>query len=215
MYHGIDVSHWQGDINFNKVRDDGIDFVIIKAGGCDKNTQTSDSSYKDPLFDKNYWAAKKAGLHVGAYYFAGKHFYGQMEGARCAERLLKIVAGKVFDMPLFIDVELTLPKYINETTQATKAFCDKIEEYGYWSGIYASDVSGYQDRLSHKDLERYSHWAARYGRKPIVCGDYQIWQTTCEGTVNGINGDVDLDETDVAYWEIIKRKGLNGYEGYL
>lgn len=215
MYKGIDISHWQGSIDFNQVKEDGIKFAIIKAGGCDQNTNTSDSTYKDFLFDKNYWGAIKAGLHVGAYYFAGKYFVGAAEGEKCAERFLKIIAGKLFDMPLFIDIEITNPKYKKEVTDATKAFCDCLESWGYWAGIYASDVSGYQDRLYHDDLNRYTHWVARYGKKPEVCRENQIWQKSDQGKVKGINCNVDIDETVVAFWDIIRRKGLNGFEGYM
>ena len=70
MIRGIDISHWQGDINFKKVKADDVNFCIIKAGGSDFGL------YKDKKFESNYAAAKEAGLNVGAYYFVGKNFRG-------------------------------------------------------------------------------------------------------------------------------------------
>lgn len=208
---GIDVSHWQGDIDWSKVSESGIEFVIIKAGGSDIDSQTSDSSYTDPNFYKNYWGARSYGISVGAYYFAGKQFLGAVEGGRCAEKFLRIVAGKAFELPLFVDIEQTSAKFRKNATEATIAFCDKLEEWGYFAGIYASDISGYQDKLEHSKLEQYAHWVARYGKEPQICKEWQIWQRSSDGTVPGIVGKVDINESRVDYRKIMFNMGLNGY----
>ena len=91
MIMGIDISHWQGNIDFNKVKASGIDFVIIKAGGSDKGF------YKDPKFEENYKKAKEAGLKVGAYYFVGRKFYGNVSGVADAHRFIHILDDKQFD----------------------------------------------------------------------------------------------------------------------
>lgn len=208
---GIDVSHWQGDIDWEKVADSGIQFAILKAGGSDKHSQTSTSSYIDSNFYKNYWGARSHGISVGAYYFAGKQFLDAVEGSKCAEKFLRIVSGKLFEFPLFVDVEQTSPKYRKNATEATIAFCDKLEDWGYFAGIYASDISGYQDRLEHSKLHQYAHWVARYGKEPQICKEWQIWQKSCEGVVPGIDGKVDINESRVDYRRIMVNKGLNGY----
>ena len=84
---GIDVSHWQGKIDFERVKKSGIKFVILKAGGSDKGF------YEDKTFRSNYEAAKKAGIDVGAYYFVGKSFYGVEAGVADAKRFCKIIGG--------------------------------------------------------------------------------------------------------------------------
>ena len=96
---GIDVSHWQGDIDWEQVKASGIDFVIVKAGGSDAGF------YTDKYFEKNYAGAKSAGLMVGAYYFVGKYCISTLDGSADAQRFLKICEGKTFDLPLFIDIE--------------------------------------------------------------------------------------------------------------
>ena len=115
---GIDVSHWQGDIDWNKVKKDGIEFAIIKAGGSDAGF------YKDSKFEKNYAGAKAAGLAVGAYYFVGKGCVSAIDGRADAIRFMNIIAGKQFDMPVYMDNEAQ-PVYARAgITEATIAFCN-------------------------------------------------------------------------------------------
>ena len=203
---GIDISHWNGKVDFNKVKESGIDFVIIKAGGSDYGF------YKDSRFEENYREAKAAGLSVGAYYFVGKKFYGVVSGAADAERFIKILDGKQFDYPVFVDVETTESRYKELATDATIAFCETMEKAGYFVGIYASDISGYKEKLNHDKLIEYTHWVARYGSEPVVCKEYGIWQHSSKGSVSGISGSVDLDVSKVDYSKLIKEKGFNGYK---
>lgn len=204
MYKGIDVSHWQGQIDFKKVKESGIEFVIIKAGGSDRGF------YKDPLFENNYREAKAAGLSVGAYYFVGKNFYGVEAGVADAKRFADIILGKQFDYPIFLDVETTDARYKEAATDAAIAFCQTLEKAGYFVGIYASDISGYREKLNHKRILDYTHWVARYGKDPEVCKEYSIFQHSSKGSVPGINGSVDLDTANTNF-KFIKEKGFNGY----
>lgn len=205
MIKGIDVSHWNGDIDFNKVILSGIDFVIIKAGGSDKGF------YIDSKFKENYDKAMAAGLYVGAYYFAGKKFRGVENGIADAEKFIKILNGLKFDYPVFLDIEAQENRYKEEITDAAVAFCKTMEEAGYFVGIYASDISGFKDKLNHNRIVSYAHWVARYGDKPTICKDYGIWQYSSKGSVSGIVGSVDMDISNVDYAKIIKDKGLNGW----
>ena len=203
---GIDISHWQGRIDFKKVKESGIDFVIIKAGGSDAGF------YKDKMFETNYREAKAAGLSIGAYYFVGKFFYGVVSGAADAERFAKILEGKEFDYPVFLDVETTDARYKELATDAAIAFCETLEKKGYFVGIYASDISGYKEKLNHDRIMDYTHWVARYGNNPDVCRERDIWQYSSKGSVDGISGSVDMDEAYTDFSKLIKEKGFNGYK---
>ena len=202
---GIDVSHWNGSIDFEKVKASGIDFVIIKAGGSDKGL------YTDSKFIENYNKAKAAGLSVGAYYFVNKMFLGEFAGRFSAGNFIEIIKDLKFDYPVFVDIEAQDNKYKEEITDAAIGFCDEMEKAGYFVGIYASDISGYQYKLNHDRIKSYAHWVARYGNEPKVCKEYGIWQYSSKGTVNGISGSVDMDISTVDYAKIIKEKGFNGY----
>ena len=203
---GIDISHWNGNIDFDKVRAAGIEFVIIKAGGSDRRF------YIDPMFKTNYEKAKAAGLMVGAYYFVGKKFYGDVAGIEDAKRFIKILDGLKFEYPVFVDVETTDARYKELATDATIAFCSTMEAAGYFVGIYASDISGFKEKLNHDRLMQYVHWVARYGKKPTNCIDGFIHQYSSKGAVDGISGSVDLDVATVDYSKVIKEKGFNGFK---
>lgn len=201
---GIDISKWNGNIDFNKVKAAGINFVIIKAGGSDKGL------YKDPKFENNYRLAKLAGLQVGAYYFVGKKFLTVNDGIEDAKRFRHILDGKQFDYPVFLDLETTPPDLKEGATDASIAFCEFLEDEHYYVGIYASDISGFKERLNLNRLKAYDKWVAKYStQKPSYVKKYGIWQYSSKGQIGGINGPVDLDISFVDYGTIINSKGLN------
>ena len=203
---GIDISHWNGDIDFNKVKAAGIEFVIIKAGGSDRGF------YTDSKFRENYEKAKAAGLFVGAYYFVGKKFYGDLSGIEDAKRFIKILQGMQFEYPVYLDVETTDSRYKELATDAAIAFCSTMEAAGYYVGIYASDISGFKEKLNHSRLEKYAHWVARYGKDPEVCKEGVIHQCSSKGAVDGIVGSVDLDKASCDYSKYIIAGGFNGFK---
>lgn len=202
---GIDVSRWQGNINWNLVKESGISFAILKAGGSDEGI------YIDPTFEKNYAGAKAAGIPVGAYYYVGPLCTSKEAGIADAKRFLEIIKGKTFEYPVYIDLESTNPPAKQGATEATIAFCEYMENNGYFVGIYASDVSGFCDRLDLNRLSAYSKWVARYGSKPQYVKSYDMWQYSDKGKINGIIGDVDMDYCYKDFSKIIKAAGLNGY----
>lgn len=202
---GIDISHWNGKIDFEKVKASGIDFVIIKAGGSDKGF------YTDSKFLENYKKAEAAGLHIGAYYFAGKYFRGIEGGVTDAKKFIEILKGLKFDYPVFLDIEAQENRYKDQITDAAVAFCKEMEKAGYFVGIYASDISGFKDKLNHEQIKEYTHWVARYGKEPEICKKYGIWQYTSKGSVSGISGSVDMDLSAVDYAKTIREKGFNGF----
>lgn len=206
-YKGIDVSFYQGNIDWNKVKAAGIKFAILKAGGSDSGF------YVDKTFSTNYYRAKDAGIAVGAYYFAGPYFQGKAAGKADAERFLHIIKGKKFEYPLVIDIEAQQISRKARTTDAAIAFCETLERAGYYAMIYASDISGFHDRLQTDRLNAYDKWVAKYSsRPPEHVKKFGIWQHSCKGRVNGIKSYVDLDISYNNYPAIIKNAGLNGYK---
>lgn len=203
MLKGIDVSAWQGIIDWNKVKSDGVEAVILKAGGSD------DGFYKDSKFEENYKGAKAVGLKVGAYYFVGKQFVTRADGEADALRFYNIIKGKQFELPVYVDVEATSPEDKKGATNATSAFCVYLEQKGYFVGIYASEVSGFRDRLDDAKLQSFVHWVACYGdEEPAI--KYSGWQYSSSGKVNGIDGNVDMDKFEDLS-DIIIKNGFNGF----
>lgn len=207
MIRGIDISHWNGIIDFERVKASGIDFVIIKAGGSDYGF------YTDKMFKLNYEKAKAAGLFVGAYYFVGKKFLGAAAGIADAMRFLQIIKGMQFEYPVFLDLETTPATQKAEATKAAKAFCETMEKAGYFVGIYASDISGFKEKLIRDDLTQYAFWVAKYAQEqPQYVKEWQMWQYTSKGINPGVSGSVDLDQSKIDYSLIMKKKGLNGFK---
>jgi GH25 family lysozyme M1 (1,4-beta-N-acetylmuramidase) len=204
---GIDISKWQGDItdeDWKKIKK-SVDFVIIKAGGSD-----SANRYEDSKFRQNYERAKKVGLKVGAYYFNGKNFTTHAEGVADAKHFCELLKGKTFEFPVYCDIEAQDYKEKEGITSATIGFCQHMESQGYWVGIYGSDIAGFSDRLNYDKIKCYATWVARYGGN-LVHNDCGIRQTSDSGKVDGISGNVDIDEAYIDYEPLIKAKGLNGF----
>ena len=196
MTHGIDVSAWQGKIDFKKVKKSGYEFVIIKAGGNDCGF------YIDSRFAENYESAKKAGLKIGAYYFVNRDFSAE-NAQKIADVFCNIVKNKTFDLPLFIDVETTPTSAKETVTTGINIFCDYLHKKGYKSGVYASAISGFVNRIDTQHLNPSIYkWVACYSYKPSNAGKnatYCIWQKSSTGRVNGINGNVDINECYVDF----------------
>ena len=201
----IDVSHWQGDIDFVRVKANDTDGCIIKAGGSD------DGFYTDSKFEQNYVAAKAAGLQVGAYYFVGPNCKGSENGAADANRFINILAGKQFDLPVYIDFEAPNGANKELNTDAVIGFCETMENNGFFVGVYASDISGFKDRLNKDRLTPYTWWVARYGSEPVYATNWDIWQYSSDGSIAGINGRVDLNNCRTNFHDTIVNGGFNGY----
>lgn len=201
---GIDISHWQGNINFNLLKSE-IDFMIIKAGGSDK------TFYKDKMFETYYKEAKAHNIPVGAYYFVGSKCISYADGVADAKRFIELLKGKQFEYPVYIDIETTNPAQKAGATDAVVGFCETMESAGYYVGIYASDISGFKERLNIDNLRLFDKWVARYGTSPKYVNYYGMWQYSSTGRVKGISGNVDLDIAYINYPMVIKSKHLNGF----
>lgn len=205
MIKGIDVSNWQGNIDFASVKASGINFVILKAGGSDAGF------YTDKRFYDNYRSASAQGLSIGAYYFVGKYCKSAEAGIADAQRFYDIIKNCRLDYPVYIDFEAPDSTNKQGNTDAVNAFCLYMESLGYYVGIYASDISGFKDRLYLDQLNRFDKWVARYGSEPKYVKNWGIWQSSSKGNVKGIPGHVDLDYSRNDYSGIIKRYHLNGF----
>ena len=208
MNKGIDISAWQGaNVDFVRVKQSGIDFVILKAGGSDSKS----GNYTDKYFNQNYERAKAAGLNVGAYYFVGASCKSAERGAEDAIKFADIIKGKQFEYPVCMDFEA--PSILNKrgNTDAAITFCACMESWGYYVSIYASDISGFKSRLYLDDLKAYDKWVARYGSSPKYVKSYGIWQYSSKGSVPGIKGNVDMDYSYKNYPQIMRSKHLNGF----
>ena len=205
MIKGLDVSRWQGGINFEQVKADGIEFVIVKAGGSDAGF------YTDKNFIHNVKGAISAGLHVGAYYFVGKFCKSMTAGIADAERFYNIIKDYNLDYPVYIDFEAPDRTNKQGNTEACIGFCRTMEQYGYYAGIYASDISGFKDRLDVSQLTPFDKWVARYGSEPKFVPKWGIWQASSKGNISGINGHVDIDYSRNDYAKIIRDNHLNGF----
>lgn len=203
MTKGIDVSSWQEDIDFKKVKKSGVKFVIIRAGF---GTGTTPDKY----FERNYKGATEAGLHVGAYWYS----YAESGAGAFAEAqsCLAVIKGKKFDFPIFYDLEeqSQFVKGMDFCSNLVRTFCNELEENDYFAGLYTSRYP-LQHYISRDVASRYAVWVAEYNPTLNYRGNYGIWQYSATGRVDGINGAVDLDYCYVDYPKMIKSAGLNGY----
>lgn len=207
---GLDISSYQAGINFDAIKSAGIEFLILRAGFTGWGTGVSYN--KDNCFENFYNQAKQCGIPVGAYWYscANTKEKGIAEAKFMYENCLK---GKQFEFPIYIDVEDTHHQVNNKrgVTDAIIGFCEYLENLGYYVGIYASDISGFQDKMYLDELNAYDKWVARYGSDPKYVKQYGMWQSTASGRINGYNGNLDCDIAYKDYSSIIKNMGLNGF----
>jgi len=203
---GIDVSHHQGEIDFSKVKADGVGLVMLRAGyGWEKpEVQT------DRMFYRNYQNAVKAGLPCGAYHYS--YARSVREAELEANFFLKIIKGCQFAYPVAFDMEDKTQVNLSRKTltDIVIAFCDKLEKAGYYVCFY-TNPDWMKNRLDMERLKRFDLWLARYGAEP-ECNSMGIWQYSSTGKVNGIKTKVDLDVAYKDYPRIIKKAGLNGLQ---
>ncbi|MTS22269.1 SpoIID/LytB domain-containing protein, partial [Ruthenibacterium lactatiformans] len=204
---GIDVSSHNGVIDWNKVKADGISFVIVRAMHW---SNASNSYVMDTMFVQNVYGAKSAGLLVGAYWFSEA-----FNGTEAAQEVRFIAnssewknlkqAGVVLDMPFYIDYEdynwLNQHTTYESRTEAVRTGMDCVEQMlGTQSGFYTSDNYA-QSWFNGQQLikEGYNAWIARWSSTAPQTSGYVMWQYSNSGTVNGINGRVDLNYSYESY----------------
>lgn len=189
MIKGIDVSEWQGLINWQKVKDSGIKFAIIRY---------ADGLYIDRYFFQNMAAAKKVGLHIGSYIFS--RATNEAQAREEAQRLIKACEPYDCDMPLYIDMEADNLKHL--ANKIVKAFMSECKIRKVKGGIYAN-LNWFNNYLDPEPYRSDPLWLAQYNdvitaRDPSLFG---MWQYSSSGSVPGISGNVDLNYCYVEYWE--------------
>lgn len=189
-FAGIDVSKFQGNINWYQVKASGIDFAIIRVG---YRGYTYGNIVEDPYFDTNIKGALAAGLDVGVYFFS-QAVTEEEARAEAAWTKAKIAPYKI-TYPVVIDTEYVAGGRANgmnayNRTAVVKAFCQEVKADGYVPAVYASK-SWLEHNLIMSSLSEYDVWLARYAAAPEYTGSFQIWQYTNKGSVAGINGYVD------------------------
>lgn len=194
LVHGIDVSSHQGAIDWDKVRADGIDFAILRAA---YRGYTAGSLNRDSTFDINIHDASRAGLDVGVYIFS--QAISVAEAIEEAEYLLEIIEPYEITGPVVFDWEVigtkTARTYGLDTQTlcaAANAFCQRIAQAGYTPMVYFNSYCGYV-KYDLSEIMDYDFWFAQYKNQPDFYYDFQLWQYTSSGKVNGIQGNVDLD----------------------
>lgn len=194
---GIDVSKWQGTIDWEAVAAAGIDFAIIRVGYRGYSTGVL---VEDSYFEQNIKGAAAAGIKVGVYFFS--QAITQAEAVEEASMVISLISGYSLTYPVFIDTEESGGRADSLTkTQRTAivlAFLKTITNSGYSAGVYASK-SWYTDNLNASLLSSYTIWVAQYNSELTYTGKYDIWQYSKTGTVDGISTDVDLNISYLGY----------------
>ena len=190
---GIDVSKWNGEIDWDKVKNAGVEFAIIRAG---YRGSVSGSLVQDPRFEENMRGAQAAGIPTGVYFFT--QAVNEVEAVEEASMVLELLRKYKVEFPVFIDTEgaggngRADALDVETRTRVCEAFCRTIENAGYTAGVYGSR-NWYNNRLETKRLDNYFIWLAEYRSVPLYQGYYGMWQYTSKGKIDGIDGNVDLN----------------------
>ena len=181
----IDISCWQKNVDFNKIKLAGITAVIIRAGFGREVSQ------KDSEFETHYKNAKANGLKIGAYWYS---YAVSVEDAKQeAKACLACIKGKSFDMPIYFDMEDSSQTKLGKAilTDMAKAFCETIKSGGYRAGVYAN-LNWFTNYLDYNILKKsYSIWLAQYHSTNQL--DCDIWQNSSSGKINGVSGNCDTN----------------------
>ena len=190
---GIDVSKWNGDIDWDRVKNAGVEFAIIRAG---YRGSTTGGLVEDSCFAANMRGAAASGMPVGVYCFT--QAVNEVEAVEEASAVLELIREYELEYPVFIDTEGAggngrADNLDPETrTLVCEAFCRTIANAGYTAGVYASR-NWYNNNLHTQKLENYCIWLAEYRSAPLYQGYYHMWQYTSKGAVDGIAGNVDMN----------------------
>lgn len=195
-YTGIDVSTFQGDIDWDAVADDGIDFAIIRIGF--RGYGSAGSMHEDDTARKNIEGALDAGLKVGVYFFS--QAINTDEAVAEAELVLEIIKDYNITYPVVFDWENEpgigmRTDDLSDTvlTDCAVAFCEKVKTAGYTPAVYFNLNFGYL-RYDLSRIKDYVFWYAQHeGEQPDFYYNYSIWQYSDSGSVDGINGNVDMN----------------------
>lgn len=204
MVRGVDMSVYQTNVNYKMLKDDGVDFAIIRAG------YGKLASQKDVRFDQHYNGCKSVGINVGAYWYS--YAMTEAEARQEAKACIEVLKKTQCEYPIYYDVEEQKQYALGKAkvSAIVKAFCDELEKAGYWVGLY-TNASWYNNVIDVSIKERYAIWIAHWRvSKPGIAGSYGIWQYDV-GKQPGVEGDCDLDRGYIDYPTLIKKAGKNNW----
>jgi GH25 family lysozyme M1 (1,4-beta-N-acetylmuramidase) len=204
---GIDVSVHQGNIDWQKVKNAGIDFAILRCGyGSDIASQD------DSQFARNMAECERIGMPFGVYLYS---YANSVEKAKSeAQHVLRLIGDHKLQYPIYYDLEDsgTTGKCSKELIlEMAKAFVDILESKGYWVGIYANTYWN-NNYLTDAWYNTKARWVAQYHDKCTYKGEYGMWQYSSKGRVDGISGNVDMNYCYVDYPKLVKEAGKNKYK---
>ncbi len=189
---GIDVSKWNGSIDWNAVKNSGVSYVIIR---CGYRGSTTGALIEDPMFRTNIQGAASAGLKVGIYFVT--QAVNEAEAVEEASMAVSLISGYHISYPVFLDVEPGGGRADGISremrTAVCRAFCQTMENSGYRAGIY-SNSTWLNEKIDTPSLTDYKIWLAQYTAEPTYTKTkYDLWQYSAKGTVAGIQGETDLN----------------------
>ncbi len=192
---GVDLSEFQGEVDFEKLKEQGFTFVILRIGG--RYYSQEGGMYVDTNLHNYYKGAIDAGLKVGGYFFS--QATNEEEGVEEAQYAIDQIRGMKFDYPIAFDWETiegdsarTDDVSGENLTNAAIAFCDAVEENGFKSIIYSNTNLMYY-KYDLERLKDYEFWVADYENHPSMYYNFTMWQYNVEGQVDGIDGPVDMN----------------------
>lgn len=208
----MDVSRWQGDINWDTVKASGkVEGVMLKSVSTNyKLSKRKDGLYIDPTFERNYAECKRVGLPVGVYYYT---YATDKEMADAELALLKTaLTGKTFELPISVDVEENKIKKLStkELTDLAAYALATVERWGFYAllyvGLYFAQTELYMGGAA---LKPFDVWLAAYRtKKPAPGWPFGMWQYTSTARVLGVSTNVDMSRAYKDYAKIIAKKGL-------
>lgn len=207
---GLDVSRFQGEVDWERVKAAGYQFAMLRAGYGDNTV--------DEQFRRNASECNRIGLLVGAYWFC--YAATAENAAQEADSCIRTVSEYRLDYPVCYDIEQASADYIEKqgvsftpalARELVKSFCNRVESKGYFAMFY-SNQSFFNTYLGTALAKRYAFWYARY-TDTFDGTDCGIWQYTNVGRIPGISGNVDLDLAYVDYPSVIRKAGLNRLSG--
>ena len=184
---GIDVSNFQGTIDWSQVKAAGIEFAILKVGPVYGNP--------DSTFERNATECERLGIPYGVYYYS--YARSVADANKEADRTLSWLGGHHPSLPIYYDLE---DSYILEDSnfskdklaQIAQTFCNRMEAVGFKAGIYAN-LNWFNNYLNSPSLNGYDHWVAQYNWRCDYSGSYSFWQYSSRGNVPGVNGSCDMN----------------------
>lgn len=199
---GIDVSSFQGEIDWNKIKESDIDYVMIR---CGFRNLTNSELHVDKYFYRNIEAVNKLGIPAGVYFYSTA--INEREAIEEASFVLNIIKDYDITYPIAYDFEMfnqnrTLGVSDKKINNNALKFLDYIEVHGYYGMLY-TNLRAIENHWNLEKFNDYKIWYAQYIDIPIYDGNYDMWQYSDTGRVDGILGDVDLNYSYIAY-EVIE-----------